>query len=199
MKRMVWALLSGVILMGAVSCNSTTGTSQKVSEFVHAEILFPDNLQTRIMDRDTNVSISLDGSYKLVVYMNSTSCDGSHLKELLSWKYYMEELRALCPRDSLHYVFIFHPKEVTALVEGLKLYVFDIPVWVDEDGEFERVNSLPEDPVFHTFLLDRDHRVVLVGSPVGRPKMWKLYKETLAQFSAKESGMSVALSDCKKE
>ncbi|WP_256620806.1 hypothetical protein [Rikenella microfusus] len=28
-------------------------------------------------------------------------------------------------------------------------------------------------------MLDKDNRVVLVGSPIGNPKMWELYKSTI--------------------
>ena len=57
---------------------------------------------------------------------------------------------------------------------------FDLPVFYDPDGAFERANpQLPANPLFHTFLLDRDNRVVLVGSPIGNPKMWELCKSTI--------------------
>ena len=64
-------------------------------------------------------------------------------------------------------------------------YRLQFPVLLDTAGIFERSNpQLPENPVFHTFLLDRDNRVVLVGSPLGNPKMWELYKSTIDRLVA---------------
>ncbi len=41
---------------------------------------------------------------------------------------------------------------------------------------------VPQNELYHTFLLDRDDRVVLVGSPVGNPRMWDLYKRTIEKL-----------------
>ncbi len=58
----------------------------------------------------------------------------------------------------------------------------DVMVW-DSAMVFVRSNpAVPDNSDYHTFLLDRDNRVVLVGSPVGNPKMWELYKSTIARL-----------------
>ena len=79
-------------------------------------------------------------------------------------------------------MFVFHPKDTTELYDKLKLYDSDLPVWVDAKGEFSQVNALPDNLLFHVFLLNRDNRVMLVGSPIGNPKMWKLYENTIARL-----------------
>lgn len=156
------------------------GMRRTIADLIGATIVFPEELQARVLDHDTVLDGNCAEPYKLVVYMNSTQCDGCRLKDLLVWKHYMRQFDSIVTPDSLRFVFIFHPKDTAVLEQQLTLYDFDRPVWVDRNGDFERMNPLPADPAFHTFLLGRDDRILLVGSPVGRPGMWKLYKESVA-------------------
>jgi hypothetical protein len=34
---------------------------------------------------------------------------------------------------------------------------------------------------YRTFLLDKDNKVLLVGSPIKNPKMWALYEKIITQ------------------
>lgn len=43
---------------------------------------------------------------------------------------------------------------------------FDIPVYIDSEDRFNRLNRFPSDPIFHTFLLDKDNKVAVIGNPV---------------------------------
>ena len=96
----------------------------------------------------------------------------------------MEEIRCRTGFGAVNRMRLyFSPKRIENLKSGLHVHRFDLPVFYDPDGAFERANpQLPENPVFHTVLLDRDNRVVLVGSPIGNPKMWELYKSTIARL-----------------
>lgn len=59
----------------------------------------------------------------------------------------------------------------------------DLLLW-DSTAAFVRANPVvPQNEHYHTFLLDRDDRVVLVGSPVGNPRMWELYKRTIEELT----------------
>lgn len=35
--------------------------------------------------------------------------------------------------------------------------------------------------MYHTFLLDRQNRVVLVGNPIGNERLWELYKKEIRE------------------
>lgn len=158
-----------------------------VSSLMNAEITFPENLRTQVMGCDMAAAEWLSVPYKLVVYMNSVQCDGCRLKDLLVWKHYMRQIDSMGVADSVRFVFVFYPKDTAVLAEKLALYDFNRPVWLDLDGDFERQNPLPESPAFHTFLLNREDRIRLIGSPVGNSKMWKLYRETIREIAAGES------------
>ena len=84
--------------------------------------------------------------------------------------------------------FIFSPstEELANIRLSLSASRFYHPIYVDTSGIFIRENPhLPHNPLFHTFLLDEDNRVVLVGNPLENEKIeelfWKIVKERLGQ------------------
>jgi hypothetical protein len=57
---------------------------------------------------------------------------------------------------------------------------FHRTVFYDPDGSFERLNPhLPANEQFHTFLLNEDNKVILVGNPVHNEKLKNLYLAVL--------------------
>ncbi|MFI3306556.1 MAG: hypothetical protein R3Y68_08625 [Rikenellaceae bacterium] len=60
--------------------------------------------------------------------------------------------------------------------------MFDYPIIIDSIGEFERLNPhLPKNKAMHTFLLDENNNVVLVGNPLNNPKIEKMFKEIVEE------------------
>lgn len=55
----------------------------------------------------------------------------------------------------------------------------DVPLFFDiENTSFVRNKILAENK-FHTFFLNENNEVVLVGSPIDNEKMWELYKDVI--------------------
>lgn len=53
---------------------------------------------------------------------------------------------------------------------------FDYPILIDTLGEFERLNPhLPKNQALHTFLLDENNRVILVGNPLRNKKIKEMF------------------------
>lgn len=79
-------------------------------------------------------------------------------------------------------IFIFSPKRGTEfqLITSLKAAQLDYPVFLDSGGLFLKRNPrIPSGEMYHTFLLDRQNRVVLVGNPIGNERLWELYKKEI--------------------
>lgn len=69
----------------------------------------------------------------------------------------------------------------------------DVVLW-DSTGTFIRTNPVvPQDENYHTFLLDRDNRVVLAGSPAGNPRMWDLYRKTIVRMIENNGTLPLAV------
>ncbi|MBS4809127.1 MAG: hypothetical protein KH071_14815 [Paraprevotella sp.] len=60
------------------------------------------------------------------------------------------------------------------------------PVYLDSLGVLERANpQIPSNPDLHTFLLDEDNNVLLVGNPIWNEKIkemfWQIVEEKLGK------------------
>jgi hypothetical protein len=66
------------------------------------------------------------------------------------------------------FLFVFHPKSKKDLSELnylMKRDRFDYPVWIDTEYSFNGTNKLPDNSIFHSFLIDRQNKVAAVGNP----------------------------------
>lgn len=115
--------------------------------------------------------------FKLVSYFDATGCTSCKLKELYVW-------RRMLALDSISScLFVFNTSKMEAPVQTLSNYRFNYPMYMDSLQIFEHCYpQLSKIQQFHTFLLDRDNRVILVGSPIGNSKMWNLYKSTIERL-----------------
>ena len=56
---------------------------------------------------------------------------------------------------------------------------FVYPVCIDEEDELNKLNCFPENEGFHTLLLDKENKIVIVGNPIQNMKIKELYLKTL--------------------
>lgn len=56
---------------------------------------------------------------------------------------------------------------------------------MDVSDSFNKLNHLPSDDRFRTFLLDKGHKVIAIGNPVHNPKIKEIYLDII---SGKEMG-----------
>ena len=123
---------------------------------------------------------------KLIIYSDSTVCSSCRLRNIHLWDDWVIKTEAY--RDILDICFIFSPtlKDINNFRLAMRTYAPDYPVYVDSLSIFRKANPhLPHNPLFHTFLLDEDNRVVLVGNPLENERIeelfWKIVKERLGE------------------
>ena len=58
---------------------------------------------------------------------------------------------------------------------NLRVHDFNSPVCVDPQDSLGILNQFPEDENFHTFLLDKDNRVLAIGNPIYSTRIRELY------------------------
>ena len=74
-----------------------------------------------------------------------------------------------------------------SITSNLQSHGIDFPVIIDKYNDFRSINpSIPDDSRYHTFLLDRNNRVVLVGNPLSSDAMWSLFRKTLDNMLAND-------------
>ena len=52
---------------------------------------------------------------------------------------------------------------------------FDIPVCIDRNDSFNKLNHFPSNAMLQTFLLDEHNKVLAIGNPMHNPKIKELY------------------------
>ncbi|MDD4031783.1 MAG: hypothetical protein PHS48_00895 [Bacteroidales bacterium] len=143
---------------------------------MNKEIVFPNALQAKILGRDTIVDVLKKPGYKIVTYADSSGCTDCRLN-FYGWRLKMDEAKAW--NKSVDFVFILQPKEKSELVSLLKFNEWGIAVFYDKNTDFIRQNALSSDPLYQTFLINSENKIVLVGNPVSNTTLWNLYKEAI--------------------
>lgn len=173
------------LTMGLFTLSSCTRLRimKEMKDVVGKEITLPQSLEY-ISGRDSTYESQDKTLATMLIWYDSTMCSTCKLSGLRS----LAEIELFC-RDSVDnatVIIIFSPpaKAHKTFREASSLSKRDYPILVDYEGAFIRENSkLPKTSYMHTFLLDKDSKVVLVGDPVPNFSLWKTYKKYLRQLS----------------
>lgn len=179
-KRWVYLVIGGII---CTCCGQSGKTSEdkRIAKILGQVVHLPPTLHT--IQPNTGTLFNDTSTIKFVSYFNAEGCTSCKLKDLYTWRRLLHQEDSLPQWRSLFCIFIFNTSKMVYPEQTLSTYRFNHPMIIDSLGDFERANpGLPTNPQFHTFLLDRNNHVVLVGSPIGNPKMWELYKSTIARL-----------------
>lgn len=119
---------------------------------------------------------------KMVIYADISLCTSCYIKQMPNWYSLINEVK----RDygnSVEFCFIINcqKQELDDIFSTLKYVSFDYPSFVDTSSVFRKVNkNIPENNLFHCFLLDETNSVVMVGNPQQNSRI----KELLSQYLA---------------
>ncbi len=168
-------LITIMILFSLFSCENPS--KKNITTLLQAwsgkEILFPANSTFTVQDKDT-IEFSLAGKYKILTYVDSVGCISCKL-QLGKWKTFMEEVNSL-GIDSVKFLFFFSPEKRRDFLSTLKSAGFTYPICIDKENKLNKLNHFPTtDMSFHTFLLDKDNKVLAIGNPIHNSKVRELY------------------------
>lgn len=150
-----------------------------VKEWYGKEIKFPDRPVFTLYGKDT-VDYSIPHSpYKVLVYVDSTGCVDCKL-QLQKWQELIKYTNSIS-NGEIPFLFFFFPKDYKELCQFFKRDLFDIPVCIDFKGELNKLNNFPPLPQFHTFLLDKDNKVLVIGNPVHSVDIRSMYIKKLSE------------------
>lgn len=87
----------------------------------------------------------------------------------------MEEVDGMT-EDSVRFIYFFSPEKRKKFLETLRFENFTYPVCIDDMNQLNALNNFPSgNEMFHTFLLDKDNKVLAIGNPIHNPKVKELY------------------------
>jgi len=166
-------------LMLLSSCSSPESKAKSVIEnWMAREVIIPHNIIFKSITTDTISKYIFNHSYKILVYVDSVGCTGCRLG-LVDWKAFID--RCQSKGYDVGFLFVIQSSDYTKFEQKLEIEKFTYPVIYDLTDKFNSLNKFPEDDKFRTFLLDKDNKVVLIGSPIRSEKIWKLYIDVLSK------------------
>lgn len=166
-----------IIILSTLSCNKSKNQSMSIIEnWYKTEIKIPENLVIKSMGQDTSILQIINHRYKVLIYIDSLGCTACKLK-LYEWQAYINK----CQLNGYDVGFLFavHSTNYKDLEEKLYEYRFKYPIIYDSTDKINKINKLPTEDKYRTFLLDERNRVILIGSPITNDKIRKLYTEIL--------------------
>lgn len=113
---------------------------------------------------------------KIVTYMDRSSCTQCAMQILIEWNKILQDVKS----DSVGFVTIVYPTDKAELESALNMLKLSNTLLYDTYNNYLKDNKLSDILARNrTFLLDKNNKVVLVGEPLHKPKLWDLYKSSI--------------------
>ena len=197
-KHIVWIMC--LWLLASCSESREEAMLRLVNEWKDKSVIIPVRSVFTVQGKDVVDFNYRDAEYKILVYTDSVGCTSCKL-QLPKWKRMIAEVDSLTG-GSVPFLFYFHPKDSKELRFYLRRDNFTYPVCFEEDDYINRLNRFPSDMTFQTMLLNKENKVVAIGSPVLNPKIKDLYLEIITgkkKVGTDKSVTTVSIVDSEKD
>ena len=172
------------LLLVTTSCQNSgrKQIEQLVEEWTNREILLPEKPVFTRLATDTVSYTIPPARHKIIVFVDSVGCISCKL-QLPKWKTLINELDSLSD-TTIPFLFFFQTKDVSELKYVFKRDDFSLPVCIDTEDKFYKLNRFPDNMMFQTFLVDADNRVRVIGNPIHNLSVKELYLKELVGIEA---------------
>ncbi len=172
-----------MILIGGCENKREDNYQRIVMEWQSREILFPDSM-TCVGD---SVPFCIDKEFMIVAYYDSLGCAGCRMK-LSNWREFKNKVDSFVGPDKVGLLLISDREDVLDLNDALLKTNLAQNLYHDKEGVMNRLNTFPKQKELQTFLLGKNHTVLIVGSPLMSAKMEKLYLDRIMADSSASVG-----------
>lgn len=191
MKRIknIKLLITGVLVLliiGSIVVYWISTTSRRTIE---KQVIDMTGMSIDLKFENADVYINgIDSAYevskrkKLIVYVDSSYCSGCFVSHLSDYFGINDTLSA----HNAELVIVLYPLQSRIDDVRVGIKKDSLPFWciIDNEGEFKRNNyDLPDNHLFHSFLLDEHNNIILIGNPVSNPRVKDLFYKTLRKVS----------------
>lgn len=172
-----------LLFIGMIACSEKAKRNdqlkKEVVEWVGRQIHFPSDMTFMRYALDT-VPFDIHSrsqEYKILIYTGSIGCTTCNVK-LAEWIKMMALTDSVAP-GKVSYLFFLDNGKMNDIRHMLKQTGLELPVCIDNNSLLNQLNQFSENPLFHTFLLDKDNQVLVVGNPTSSPDMRELYMQQI--------------------
>lgn len=179
-----------IALLFLVACDSSHEISKKIKEMESAPVTIDySSMSCWINDSlITEKPWESEKGMKLISFVDSSLCSECNIKKLAIWNDIIELEQQY---EGFNVVFILGVKEGMTSYISTQLHLSGIshPIYLDETQSVLTKNPhIPQESMYHTFLLDEKNNVVMVGSPVEGENIEKIMLKVLDSRLKKRKG-----------
>lgn len=172
MSKILVGLLFSIFF---ISCDNTI--KRKILKMQNVHVCIPLNKMNKVCKSETKERQATDLTY--VCYVDSSlACRPCYIKHTIMWKRYLQ----LEKTNKIKFFFIFEVPEtdLNKIKKEIQQSVIRNNSYVDTKTVFRLSNKfLPEESVFHSFLLDKKNHIIMVGDPTYNESISHLLEKIL--------------------
>lgn len=176
MRKLFNIIFLFAILFVNVSCNSRKKVNEEMIAFHGSHIKLPIDSMINMASMNQMKSSYNSAKYIYIMYVDSTSCSECAISHLADWS--QLDIMDAFQKGVIRYLFIVAPrKSQRAKILNIikKDTLFNAFIYVDTTNIFERNNPrLPANKLLHTFLINSQGNVELIGNPITNTEIKKL-------------------------
>lgn len=117
-------------------------------------------------------------------YEDTTACSSCEIKQTYKWDDFIEEVKAFNKNIGIYFIFSPQRKNIDIFYFLITTNPPASPIFVDTTNIFLRSNPhIPKNPALHTFLLDENNKVILVGNPLENKHIEEMFWRTVKEKS----------------
>ena len=176
MKVLVFISCITLGLFHSCAFMPSTRLQKEVSTWINKPILFTHDIDN-LYAKDTS-----SVHYSLIYYVDSSICLTCRTS---AWDNTISEIE-----DSVgHSVFsilISSPKSDFLTNTQIHDIKFNRILWIDDQEEFQKINHFSDKDLLHAFLLDSEHRVMVIGNPIASKSIEHLIIKRIREIDSKK-------------
>ncbi|TAL68748.1 MAG: hypothetical protein EPN88_06975 [Bacteroidetes bacterium] len=157
---------------------------EKVVETWHGkQIIFPDSIF--ILEKEILYPVEVNplnsGKLKLLTLVSGDCM--SCIENLNKWSHFLDSLRSF---SDIKLVVIIITSDLDRFIKDFyPLINDDFTLYIDVAFNFLITYQMPEDLTLRTFLLDKTNKVLLIGNPIYRNEIKRLYINKIIEYEKK--------------
>ena len=162
------------------SCGSSSKRIEEdVEQLYSSSINIPIHQMLRFDSHSSVPEVMRSMGFKMVVFTDSTECSSCAIGHLNAWEPILDSLMTFPEYNETVFIFAPSKTDCSKVEKELRYSDFKYPVYLDTCNIFAEVNNIPINRMMHTFLIDKESRVILVGNPLSNPKIQELLFKVL--------------------
>ncbi len=177
LQKLVTSLQIALVCMVLMSCGARNDVRKNVEEMASAPVsIIGSDMECWVPDSSRFPVSDTKKDYTMVVYVDSTQCTPCFINRLTDWNEFVSFEKN--KKYSVDFVFILEtsPDMMESTVGNLEKSTFRHPVYIDSKCSFRKENPhIPQGIMYHTFLLDKENKVIMVGNPCTSKEIKELF------------------------